>query len=109
MRGLWVGGGDGAFRARAQGYRRFRCRTCGKQFKQRSAGRVNRTQYPSDVISLVVLWRVRYTLSLRDLAEMFLIRGTVVSHEAVWDWEVKLTPALADHLRRRRRSRIGRS
>jgi transposase-like protein len=34
-----------------------------------------RTQYPSDVIALVVLWRLRYKLSLRDLPEMFLIRG----------------------------------
>jgi transposase-like protein len=39
-------------------------------------GLLNRTQYPSDVIALVVLWRLRYKLSLRDLAEMFLIRGT---------------------------------
>jgi putative transposase len=43
----------------AQGYRRFRCRTCGKQFNERSAGSLNRTQYPSDVIALVVLWRLR--------------------------------------------------
>ena len=68
-----------------QGYRRFRCRTCGKQFNERSAGLLNRTQYPSDVIALVVLWRLRYKLSLRDLAEMFLIRGIVFSYEAVRD------------------------
>src|SRR5271168_2993591 len=43
-----------------QGYRRFRCRTCGKQFNERSTGLLNRTQYPSDVIALVVLWRLRY-------------------------------------------------
>ena len=67
----------------AQGYRRFRCRECGKQFNERSAGVVNRTQYPSDVIALVVLWRLRYRLTLRDLAEMFLIRGIVFSYEAV--------------------------
>jgi len=51
----------------AQGYRRFRCLDCTKQFNERSAGRLNRTQYPSDVIALVVLWRFRYKLSLRDL------------------------------------------
>src|SRR6202162_3641316 len=92
-----------------QGYRRFRCRACGKQFNERSASLLNRTQYPSDVIALVVLWRLRYKLSLRDLAEMFLVRGIVFSHEAVRDWEAKLTPALAETLRRRRRGRIGRS
>jgi hypothetical protein len=33
------------------------------------------------VIALVVLWRLRYKLALRDLPEMFLIRGIVFSHE----------------------------
>jgi putative transposase len=80
----------------AQGYRRFRCRQCGRQFNERSAGLLNRTQYPSDVIGLVVLWRLRYKLSLRDLAEMFLVRGIVFSYEAVRDWEAKLIPALAE-------------
>ena len=67
----------------AQGYRRFRCRECGRQFNERSTGLLNRTQYPSDVIALVVLWRLRYKLSLRDLAEMFLIRGIVF--ELCWN------------------------
>ena len=85
-----------------QGYRRFRCRACGQQFNERSAGLLNRTQYPSDVIALVVLWRLRYKLSLRDLTEMFLLRGIVFSHGRAAkqidgrDWEAKLTPALAE-------------
>jgi hypothetical protein len=29
----------------AQGYRRFRCRTCGKQVNERSAGSLNRTRH----------------------------------------------------------------
>src|SRR3954463_8078484 len=93
----------------AQGYRRFRCRACGKQFNERSGTLLNRTQYPSDVIALVVLWRLRYKLSLRDLPEMFALRGIVFSHEAVREWEAKLTPALAEDLRRRRRGKAGRS
>ena len=91
----------------AQGYRRFRCRGCGKQFNERTGGLLNRTQYPSDVVALVVLWRLRYKLALRDLPEMFLVRGLVFSHEAVREWEAKLTPALAEDLRRRRRGKAG--
>jgi len=34
-------------------------------------------------VFLVVFWRLRYKLSLRDLAEMFLIGGIVFTHEAV--------------------------
>ena len=93
----------------AQGHRRFRYRACGKQFNERSAGVLNRTQYPSDAIALVVLWRLRHKLALRDLPEMFLIRGIVFSHEAVRDWETKLAPALAENLRRRRRGKAGRN
>jgi putative transposase len=55
----------------------------------------------------VVLWRLRYKLALRDLSEMFLIRGVVFSHEAVRDWETKLAPGLAESLRRRRRGKAG--
>jgi putative transposase len=91
----------------ARGYRRFRCRGCGKQFNERSGTLLNHAPYPSDVISLVVLWRLRYRLTLRDLSEMFLQRGIVFCHEAVRDWEAKLAPELADELRRRRHSRGG--
>ena len=40
---------------------------------------------------------------------MFAVRGIVFSHEAVREWEAKLTPALAEDLRRRRRGKVGRS
>jgi putative transposase len=86
----------------ARGYRRFRCHDCGEQFNKRTGGSLNRTQYPSDVIALVVFWRLRYKLSLRDLPEMFLLRGIEFTYEAVRDWETKLTPLLIDNLRRRR-------
>jgi hypothetical protein len=55
----------------------------------------------------LVLWRSRYKLALRDLPEMFLIRGLVFSHEAVRDWETKLAPGLAESFRRRRRGKAG--
>jgi transposase-like protein len=71
----------------AQGYRRFRCRTCGKQLNERTGTLLNRAQYPSDVIALMVLWRLRDELSLRDLPEIFALRGVVFSHEAIREWE----------------------
>ncbi len=57
----------------------------------------------------MVLWRLRYKLSLRDLPEMFAVPGIVFSHEAVREWEAKLTPALAEDLRQRRRGKVGHS
>ena len=91
----------------AQGNQRFRCQCCGRGFNERSSGVLNRAQYPSDVIALVVLWRLRYRLSLRNLSEMFLLRGIVFSHEAVRDWEARLAPILAGELRQRRRGKGG--
>ena len=93
----------------SRGYRRFRCRACGKQFNERSGGILNRARYPSHVIALVVFWRLRYKLSLRGLPEMFLIRGIEFSYESVQNWKARLTPSLIDSLRRRRKGRIGRS
>jgi putative transposase len=71
----------------AQGYLRFRCRDCGRQFNERSGGVLNRTSLPSDMIAFVVFCRLRYRLTLRDLSEILLLRGIEVSHEAVRDWE----------------------
>ena len=85
-----------------RGYRRFRCRTCGRQFNERSAGVLNRTCLPSDAIAFVGLCRLRYRLTLRDLSEIMALRGMEVSHEAVRDWEAKLLPVMGDVLRKRR-------
>jgi putative transposase len=93
----------------AQGYRRFRCRSCGRGFNERTGSLFNRVQYPPDVVCLVVLWRIRYNLSFRDLAEMFLDRGIAFTHEAVRQWEAKLAPRLSETLRTHRRGRIGQS
>ncbi len=91
-----------------QGCRRFRCRACGRRYNERTGTVLNRVQVPTDIVFLVVFWRLRYKLSLRDLAEMFLIRGVVFTHEAVRDWEAKLAPLLADALRKRRSGKVGR-
>jgi putative transposase len=91
------------------GYRRFRCRACQRGFNERTGTPFNRLQYPTDVVCLVVLWRFRYKLSLRDLVEMFLQRGIIFTHEAVRDWEAKLAPLLSDVLRKRRHGTAGKS
>ncbi len=46
--------------------------------------------------------RLRYRLTLRDLGEILLLRGVVVSHEAIRDWEMKLLPTMGNELRKRR-------
>ncbi len=82
-------------------------RTCRRGCNERSGTPFNHRQYPTDVVLLVVLWRLRYTLSLRDLAEMFLPRGVVCTHAAVRDWAARCAPLLADRLRATRRGQAG--
>ena len=41
----------------------------------RSGTPFNNLPFPTDVVLMVVTWRLRYKLSLRDLAAMFWIRG----------------------------------
>ena len=94
-------------RRTALGYRTFRCGRCRRVFNERTGTAFNHLQYPTDLVLLVVLWRLRYKLSLRDLAEMFLVRGFVFSHEAVRDWEARFAPLLADRLRAKRRGHGG--
>ena len=86
----------------ARGYRRFRCRACERQFNERSAGVLNRTCLPSDIIAFVVFCRLRYRLTLRDLSEILALRGIEASHEAARDREAKLLPIMGDELRKRR-------
>src|SRR5438477_11227266 len=62
-------------RRTALGYRLFRCRPCRRTFNERTGTPFNHLDYPTDLVLLVVLWRLRYKLSLRDLAQMFLCRS----------------------------------
>ena len=62
---------------------------------------------PTDIVFLVVLWRLRYPLSLRHLSEMFLERGFAFSHETVRAWEALVAPLLTEQLRDRRKGKAG--
>lgn len=90
-------------------YRTFRCSGCKRTFNERTGTAFNYLEYPSDIVLLVVLWRLRYKLSLRDLAEMFVERGFEFTHEAVREWEARFAPLIANHLLTRRRGQAGRS
>lgn len=66
-------------------YRTFRCAACRRKFNERTGTPFNFIEFPTDIVLLVVLWRLRYKLSLRDLAEMFLVRGFEFIKETLCD------------------------
>jgi transposase-like protein len=89
-------------------YRMVRCRACRRTCNERTGTPFNRLQVPTDVVLRAVLWRLRYKLSLRDLAERFLTRGFPVTHETVRAWEERFAPLLSTQLKAKRRGNAGR-
>ena len=89
------------------GYPRFNCRACGRRCNERTGTPFNDLQPPTDIVLLAVLWRLRYTRSFRDVAELLRQRGYAVTHETVRDWEFRFAPLLANRLRAKRRGRTG--
>src|ERR1700730_13258053 len=69
----------------------------------------NYLEVPTDMALLAVVWRLRYKLSLRDVAEMFLERGFVCTYETVRDWEVRFAPLRTEQLRTKRYGKAGKS
>lgn len=91
------------------GYPVFKCHLCRRTFNERTGTAFNYLQFPTDIVLLVVLWRLRYKLSLRDLTEMFLIRGYEFTHEAVREWEERFAPLVSSQLAIKRRGQVGKS
>ena len=91
------------------GYRTFACRACRRVFNERSGTAFNDLQYPTDVVLLAVLRRLRDTLSCRDIAEMLLERGFSVTPETIREWACRFAPRVTARLRAKRRDRAGRA
>jgi putative transposase len=84
------------------GYPRFRCQGYQRALNAWTDTPFNRLPYPSAVVYFIVRWRLRYKLSLRKHAEMFLERGFTCPHETVQLWEAILAPLLPERPRTRR-------
>ena len=82
-----------------RGYRRFRCRTSGRELKERSAGVLDRTCLPSDVIAFGILPPRLQGDAPRPERDPNATH-VKVSHGAVRDWEAKPLPVLRAALRR---------
>ena len=68
-------------------------------------------RFPAEIINHCVWLYYRFPLSFREVEEMMLQRGIVVSHETVRQWCAKFGQTYASALRRRRArpgdSRVG--
>ena len=85
----------------------FRCKVCRRTYNQHTKTPFNFVEVPTDILFQILLCRVRYKLSYRDIAEFFLIRGFQFTHETVRDWEERFLPYLTEQLRTKLRGKIG--
>ena len=59
-------------------------------------------RFPAEIISHCVWLYHRFPLSSREIEEMMLWRGVIVSHETIRQWCTKFGQSYANGLRRRR-------
>ena len=90
-------------------YRIYYCRTCKRRFNERTGKPFNDLHFPTDIVLMAVLWRLRYKLGLRDVAELLLQRGFEISYETIRTWEFCFAPHVTQALRKKRRGHAGRS
>ena len=78
---------------------------CWRTCIERTAGSLNHLQYPTDTVTLAVLWRFRYKFRLCDVAEMLLQRRFEVTDGTIRAWEFRFAPLVDEQLRARFRGR----
>lgn len=62
------------------GYPVFHCRNCDRTFNERTGSPFNFIEVPTDILFQVLMCRLRFKLSLRDVVEFFLLRKC-----QIWD------------------------
>jgi putative transposase len=64
--------------------------------------------FPKSIILQAVYFKLRFSLSYRDLEELMEIRGVKVDHATIQRWVFKFTPMLDKEFRKRKK-RVGMS
>jgi len=60
-------------------------------------------RYPKAIILQAVYFKLRFTLSYRDVEELLSIRGVKVDHSTIQRWVYKFTPMIEVNMQRRKR------
>ena len=60
-------------------------------------------RYPKAIILQAVYFKLRFTLSHRDVEELLSIRGVQVDHSTIQRWVYKFTPMIEANMNRRKR------
>lgn len=85
----------------------YQCKECRRTFNERTDTPFNSIEVPTDIIFQVLLCRVQYKLSYRDVAEFFLLRGFQFTDETARDWEEHFLPHFTNQIRTKRKGKVG--
>ena len=59
--------------------------------------------FPKEIILQAVYFKLRFSLSYRDVEELLSIRGVEVDHATIQRWVYKFTPLIEAGLKKRRK------
>ena len=59
--------------------------------------------FPKTIILQAVYFKLRFSLSYRDIEELLRIRGVVVDHATIHRWVIKFTPVIDMNFRKRKK------
>ncbi len=83
-------------------YNQYRCRSCKKQYNERSGTSLNFIQYPTEVVMLAVHYYYRFRNSLDDVVELMAMRNVHLSHQTIHNWSQTFGVELGLKLRKKR-------
>ena len=58
--------------------------------------------YPKSIILQAVYFKLRFTLSYRDVEEIMKMRGVSVDHATIQRWVYKFTPLIESEMKKRK-------
>ncbi len=61
-------------------------------------------RYPKAIILQAVYFKLRFTLSYRDIEELLQIRGAMVDHSTIQRWVFKFSPIIEKNMHKRKQS-----
>ncbi len=88
------------------GYQQFYCRSCGRQFNERTGTPFNFIEYPTEVVMIALHYYFRFKVSLDDVVELMAMRRFHLSHQTVHNWVHWFGPNLGLKLRQRRYKQV---
>ena len=85
----------------------FHGKDCHRTYNEHTPTSFNFIEGPTDIVFQVLLCRVRYKLSYRDVAEFFLLRRFQFTYETIRAWEERFLPHFTEQIRTKRKGKVG--